>query len=73
MTIYKDGVHADLNETFLVGDVADENVALARTAYKCLQVATNAVKVSSSMWCEFLLFPRILNVVIVAVLPREVL
>ena len=45
VTIYKDGMHADLNETFLVGDVADEHVDLVKTAYKCLQVAANSVKV----------------------------
>ena len=58
VTIYKDGMHADLNETFLVGDVADENVALVRTAYKCLQVATNSVKVGSI--CSFVA-PHILK------------
>jgi methionyl aminopeptidase len=46
VTIYKHGMHADLNETFLVGDVSDEHVDLVKTAYKCLQVATNSVKVS---------------------------
>ena len=54
----EDGMHADLNETFLVGDVADENVALVRTAYKCLQVATNSVKVGSI--CSFVA-PHILK------------
>jgi len=66
VTIYKDGLHADLNETFLVGDVSDEHVQLVVTAYKCLQVAANSVKVSvhflffSSFFSPFItfLFPQ---------------
>ena len=49
-------MHADLNETFLVGDVSDEHVALVKKAYECLQVATNAVKVKLKEFIIFLLF-----------------
>ena len=44
VTIFKDGVHADLNETFLIGDVDDDHVKLVKNAYDCLQVAANMVK-----------------------------
>jgi hypothetical protein len=61
VTIYKDGMHADLNETFLVGDVSDEHVELVKTAYKCLQEATNSVKVSTNV-SSFLILLLFLSV-----------
>ena len=44
VTIYKDGVHADLNESFLIGDVDDDHVKLVKNSYDCLQVAANMVR-----------------------------
>jgi len=39
VTVYHDGVHADLNETFLVGNVDEEGVNLVKTTYECLMMA----------------------------------
>lgn len=45
ISIYLGGYHADLNETFVVGDNADEaSKKLVRTAYECLHKAIAAVK-----------------------------
>jgi len=44
VTCYFDGVHGDVNETFLVGNVADEHKLLVQTAYECLEEAIKAVK-----------------------------
>lgn len=45
VTVYHDGVHADLNETFLVGNVDEEGINLVKTTYECLMKAIDA--------CEF--------------------
>lgn len=44
VSVYKDGHHTDLNETFFVGKVDDESKALVRTAFDCLQAAIELVK-----------------------------
>jgi methionyl aminopeptidase len=44
ITVFKDGFHGDLNETFLVGNVAPAYKKLIRTTYESLQHAINAVK-----------------------------
>ena len=44
VTIFIHGMHADLNETFLVGDVDDEAVKLVKNAYDCMQVSGNMIK-----------------------------
>jgi methionyl aminopeptidase len=36
--------HADLNETYLVGNVSDEDVHLVRVAYECLQTAQKMLR-----------------------------
>ena len=44
ISVYKDGYHADLNETFLVGSVDKESVFLVKSAYECLQKAIEICK-----------------------------
>lgn len=44
VTAYHGGMHADLNETFLVGKVAPESVHLVRTTYECLDLAIKSCK-----------------------------
>jgi methionyl aminopeptidase len=44
VTIYINGFHADLNETYLVGDCDDDSVNLVKTAYDCLSVACAMIK-----------------------------
>ena len=44
VSIYKDGFHADLNETFFVGGVDERSVALVECAYKCLSAAVDIVR-----------------------------
>lgn len=36
VTVYHDGFHADLNETFFVGQVDDASKKLVQTAYECM-------------------------------------
>ena len=44
ITVYKEGFHADLNETFWVGAVDDESKALTKCAYACLAAGIATVK-----------------------------
>ena len=44
ITVYKDGFHADLNETFMVGNVDADSVHLVKTAYKCLSEAAKMIR-----------------------------
>lgn len=44
VTVYLNGYHGDLNETYLVGDVDDESRRLVEGAYYCLDAAINAVR-----------------------------
>ncbi len=39
ISVYKDGFHADLNETFFVGNVGDDSVRLVKCAYESLAAA----------------------------------
>lgn len=44
ISVYKDGYHADLNETFLVGGVSEDSVRLVKCAYEALGAAIAMVK-----------------------------
>ncbi|CAG9462337.1 unnamed protein product [Pedinophyceae sp. YPF-701] len=44
VTVYKDGMHGDLNETFAVGKVDDASIKLMKTAHDCLHKAIEQVK-----------------------------
>mmetsp|Transcript_34045 Transcript_34045/g.44990 ORF Transcript_34045/g.44990 Transcript_34045/m.44990 type:complete len:395 (+) Transcript_34045:31-1215(+) len=44
VTAYYQGYHGDLNETFLVGEVASETLELVETAFDCLKQAMSLVK-----------------------------
>lgn len=44
ITVYKDGYHGDLNETFLVGKVDEEGTRLVKNAFECCQAAVNLVR-----------------------------
>ncbi|KAJ8455049.1 hypothetical protein ONZ51_g12670 [Trametes cubensis] len=44
VTLYKDGYHGDLNETYPVGRVDDDSKRLMRTARKCLDEAIKLCK-----------------------------
>jgi methionyl aminopeptidase len=44
VTVYKDGYHGDLNDTFLVGNVDEEGTRLVKNAFECLQNAVSLVK-----------------------------
>lgn len=39
VTVYKDGFHADLNETVPVGNVDDNGLRLIKNARECLEKA----------------------------------
>ncbi|OQR90409.1 methionine aminopeptidase [Thraustotheca clavata] len=44
VTIYKNGYHGDLNDTFLIGNVDEEGVRLVKNAFDCLAAAVAMVK-----------------------------
>ncbi|KAF1328376.1 Methionine aminopeptidase, type i, partial [Globisporangium splendens] len=44
VSVYKDGYHGDLNDTFLVGNVDEEGVRLVKTAFDCLKNAMSLVR-----------------------------
>ncbi|CAN6476638.1 unnamed protein product [Victoria cruziana] len=44
ITVYYDGVHGDLNETYFVGNVDEESQQLVRCTYECLEKAISIVK-----------------------------
>ncbi|DAZ97026.1 TPA: hypothetical protein N0F65_012895 [Lagenidium giganteum] len=44
ISVYKDGYHGDLNDTFLVGKVDDDGVRLVKNAFECLQSAVAMVR-----------------------------
>eukprot|EP01038_Epipyxis_sp_PR26KG_P006187 gene6187-8521_t len=44
VSVYKDGYHADLNETFFVGDVDEDAVRLVKCAYDTLSAAVAMVR-----------------------------
>ena len=39
ITVYHNGFHGDLNETFFVGDVDEKSKELVAVTHKCLQLA----------------------------------
>ena len=39
ITIYYDGFHGDLNETFFVGEVSDDDKQLVQVTYECINQA----------------------------------
>lgn len=42
ITVYHNGFHGDLNETFFVGDVDEEAKKLVQTTYECLMQAIDS-------------------------------
>ncbi|CAF1537244.1 unnamed protein product, partial [Adineta steineri] len=44
ISVYKNGFHSDLNETFLIGNVDQKSRDLVRTAYECLEKAMEMVR-----------------------------
>lgn len=44
VSVYKDGFHSDLNETFLIGKCDEDSKRLVRTAYDCLQKAQELIR-----------------------------
>ena len=44
VSIYHDGYHADLNETFFIGEVDEDSQKLVRTAFDCLSLACDMIK-----------------------------
>jgi methionyl aminopeptidase len=44
ISVYKGGYHADLNETFLVGNVDADGVRLVKNAFDCLATAMELVR-----------------------------
>jgi methionyl aminopeptidase len=44
VTVYYNGVHGDLNETFFVGNVDEESRKLVQVTYECLEKAISIVK-----------------------------
>ncbi|KAJ1458787.1 peptidase M24, structural domain-containing protein [Pelagophyceae sp. CCMP2097] len=44
VSVYKDGFHGDLNETYVVGKADDASVKLVETAFKCLMAGAALVK-----------------------------
>ena len=45
ITVYHNGFHGDLNETFYVGEVDDGARKLVQTTYECLMQAIDSGKV----------------------------
>ncbi|KAF1783842.1 MYND-like zinc finger, mRNA-binding [Phytophthora cactorum] len=44
VTVYKNGYHGDLNETFLVGNVDEEGVHLVKTTFESLAAAAKIIR-----------------------------
>lgn len=51
ITVYHNGFHGDLNETFFVGEVDEEAKKLVQTTYECLMQAIDSGK--NSFWISF--------------------
>lgn len=49
ISVYHDGFHADLNETFLVGNVDHESLNLVKTTYESLFKAIEACMIDVIM------------------------
>lgn len=50
ITVYHNGFHGDLNETFFVGDVDEEAKKLVQTTYECLMQAIDSGRNPSFMF-----------------------
>ncbi|XP_038648720.1 methionine aminopeptidase 1 isoform X2 [Scyliorhinus canicula] len=44
ITVYRNGFHGDLNETFFVGEIEEGSKKLVQTTYECLMHAIDSVK-----------------------------
>lgn len=44
VTVYHNGFHGDLNETFFVGNVSEQHKKLVQVTYECLSKAIDIVK-----------------------------
>lgn len=60
VTVYHNGYHADLNETFLVGKVDDQSFGLVKTTYECLMQTIEACKSKSCIPKDLYLMHTIL-------------
>ena len=47
VTVYYDGHHGDLNETFFVGTVSESRKHLVQTAYECMMKGIEIGKLSN--------------------------
>ena len=52
ISLYKDGFHTDLNETFFVGNVDEASVNLVECAYKALAAAVDICKPGTLYRCD---------------------
>lgn len=50
VTVYHRGHHADLNETYFIGEVDPESVKLVETAYACLAAAVEMCTCLAGVW-----------------------
>ena len=48
VTVYYDGHHGDLNETFFVGTVSESRKRLVQTAYECMMKGIEIGKIPAS-------------------------
>lgn len=53
ITVYHNGFHGDLNETFFVGDVDEEAKKLVQTTYECLMQAIDSGRNFTFMFFDF--------------------
>lgn len=53
ITVFHNGYHGDLNETFFVGDVDDGGKRLVQTTYECLMQAIDAGKKKYTIYFIF--------------------
>jgi len=44
VSVYIDGMHADLNESFMVGNVDEDGKRVVKTSFECLQAAVRMVR-----------------------------
>lgn len=53
ITVYHNGFHGDLNETFFIGDVDEEAKKLVQTTYECLMQAIDSGRTFTFMFFDF--------------------
>ena len=56
ITVYYNGFHGDLNETFFVGHVDEEAKKLVQTTYECLMQAIDSGRISLHVFLVLLMF-----------------